>query len=372
MLFRLVLRFVLTAASAATAADASTIRVTVSPVLDPRGNSWRLQLLEEGSDGRSSVTFEGPVRTDGAWSADALRKGRRYRLRLKTDENEGWLADEKPFEALETPMTRVLTPEFHRFRGVVLLGKKPLAAHVTFEAVGGLVSIPFLAKEDGSFEGMLPRDGWWTVDVSTNHPHLRKKLDVRVDPPARDGSPPEVEVRLTSRSLEGEIVDENGSLLPTRAYLNFNRTTGGEDFFQERVEGGTFLFERFVPGAYYVSAGVRGGDSEDVFFTVAEGGTVDPGFVSLVIHPRNALRGRVVSPSGAGIAGAGVNVVNPVGGGRTTPVRADADGRFAVDVPGGASDVCLVVVAPGFPPRSPVSSFSTRSNRSPSMRRADR
>jgi hypothetical protein len=327
-------------AAGTTAAQSSTLTVNVSPVLDPRGGSWRLQLLEEGSDGRTSIAFEGPVRADGGWSADSLRTGRHYRLRLTTGEGEGWYADEKPFEWDGTAGIRDVRLGSSAFRGTLFLGKKRLAARVAFVDRDGLVSVPFSTRTDGTFEGVLPRDGWWSVTVSSDRPHFQTTFDVKVDPVFRDGTPPDVVIRVVSKRIQGEIVDLKNAPLPVASL-----SVSG---FQEpmKVEGGWFTWDKVVDGWMTVHATARGSNGFDSspFRTIrVSGGWVDPGFLSLEIRPTYVLKGRAVLASGEPAAGARIRrLSSPFYEIRTTP----ADGRFQMTIRGGGENACLLVVDP--------------------------
>ncbi|MFI5120875.1 MAG: hypothetical protein ACHQM4_10690, partial [Thermoanaerobaculia bacterium] len=183
------------ALAAAAAEPRPAFSVRVFPPVDPRAGAWRVQLLEESADGRKPVD-EGPVGAGGTWETRALRRGGQYRVRVATAAGEGWYADEKPFEWDGTDGAREVRLGSSAFRGTLFLGKKRLTARVTFVDRDGLVSVPFSTKADGTFEGVLPRDGWWSVTVASDRPHFQTTFDVKVDPVFRDGTPPDVDIRV--------------------------------------------------------------------------------------------------------------------------------------------------------------------------------
>src|SRR5262249_4796281 len=156
----------------------------------------------------------------------------------------GWFADEKSFEwSAETwnAGTREIRLGSSALRARVVLGRKPLSARVTFIDRDGLVSVPFATKEDGTFEGLLPRDGWWSVTVAADVPHFQTSFEVKVDPVFRDGTPPDVELRVVSKAIQGEIVDLQNRRLPLADLHVFD---GRPTLEELDIVGGTFKWER--------------------------------------------------------------------------------------------------------------------------------
>lgn len=323
----------------ATAAAAPTLSVRVSPALDPRGGAWRVQLFEETAERRAPVD-EGPVGANGSWATRAARSGGLYRLRVATAEGAGWWANEKPFEWDGSADPRELRLGSSAFRATLLLGRKRLSARVTFTDKDGLVAVPFHARNDGTFEGLLPRDGWWSVAVACDRPHFQTTFDVKVDPVFRDGTPPDVEIRAVSRVIQGEIVDFQNAPVPLASL-----SVSG---FPEpmRVEGGWFTWDKVVDGGMRVSASRRGPSGFEVSparWVRVEGGWVDPGFLSLEIRATYVLKGRAVLPSGEPAAGERIQLISsPFYEIRTTP----ADGRFQMTIRGGGESACLLVLDP--------------------------
>lgn len=326
------------ALAAAAAEPRAAFSVRVSPAVDPRAGGWLVQLLEESEDGRKPVD-EGPVGANGTWETRAVRRGGRYRVRVATAAGEGWYADEKPFEWDGRLDTRDLRLTSSAFRARLVLGKKPLSGRVTFTDRDGLVSVPFATKTDGTFEGVLPRDGWWSVTVAADRPHFQTTFDVKVDPVFRDGTPPDVEVRVKSRAIAGEIVDLRNVRVPVASL-----SVSG---FQEpmKVEGGWFTWDKIFDGTMTLHATARGlnGFDSSPFRTIrVSGGWVEPAFVTLEIRPTYILRGRAVLPSGDPASATRVRLLSPFYENRVVP----ADGRFQMTIRGGGENACLLVVDP--------------------------
>lgn len=327
----------------AAAAEAPVpLAVRVIPATDPRGGAWHVQLLEETSEGPKPVD-ERPVDAEGTWTSTAARRGGLYRLRVATEAGDGWYADEKPFEWDGTGAVREMRLSSSAFRATLLLGKKPLSGRVTFTDREGLVSVPFATKTDGTFEGVLPRDGWWNVAVAADRPHFKTTFDVKVDPVFRDGTPPDVEIRVVSRVIQGEIVDLKNVRVPV---ASLSVRGGDRNSDSLKVEGGWFTWDRVVDGWMSVQASVAGPgrfDQSPRRSVRVSGGWVDPGFLALEIRPTYVLKGRAVLPSGEPAAGVRIRALSSI---FYENLRTPADGRFQMTVRGGGESACLLVVDP--------------------------
>ncbi len=323
----------------AAAPQAPPLVVTVSPPLDPAGAPWIVQLFEESSEGRKPVD-ERPVDAGGAWKSTAARYGVFYRLRITTGKGDGWYADDKPFEWDPDRGPREVRLASSAFRARLVLGKKPLSGRVTFTDKDGLVAVPFAARTDGTFEGVLPRDGWWSVTVAADLPHFRTTFDVKVDPVFRDGTPPDVEIRVVSKRIQGEIVDLKNVPVPVASLS----VLGGGNSDSLKVEGGWFTWDRVVDGwmSVYATVAAQGRfDWSPLRRVRVSGGWVDPGFIALQIRPTYVLKGRAILPSGEPAANARIRLLSST---FNENLLTPADGRFRMTVRGGGENACLLVV----------------------------
>lgn len=323
----------------AAAPQAPPLVVTVSPPLDPAGASWIVQLFEESSEVRKPID-ERPVAADGTWTSSSARHGVFYRLRVTTGAGHGWYADDRPFEWDPDRGPREVRLKSSAFRARLVLGKKPLSGRATFTDRDGLVAVPFATRTDGTFEGVLPRDGWWSVTVAADRPHFRTTFDVKVDPVFRDGTPPDVEIRVVSKRIQGEIVDLKNVPVPLASL-----SVSG---FQEplKVEGGWFTWDRVVDGWMSVHATVAAQgrfDQSPLRRVRVSGGRVDPGFLTLEIRPTYVLKGRAVLGSGEPAANARIRLLSST---FNENLLTPADGRFRMTVRGGGENACLLVVDP--------------------------
>ncbi|MDL2718621.1 MAG: carboxypeptidase-like regulatory domain-containing protein [Acidobacteriota bacterium] len=333
-----------------------SVQVRVVPPVDPAGKSWKVQLLER-REGKDEIVSDEPAPENRSLELRVAEK-RFYSLRLRTGDGDIWFTDPDPFEAKGEMPVRVIEPKALKVRGLVTLGKRPLAkAQLAFGNEAGPESISLTSKEDGTFVGFLPRFGRWHVTSRSESPHLHREVDVDVIHSDR-GAELDVEVRLIPRGVEGELVDVDGHRI-MKGMVNQFGPSG--DHADERVERGTFRFERLNDGAnsFEASAGYRDEDgklhslrSETTDVTV-EAGTADPAWLQIVLRREVGLKGRVVSPAGSGVPRATVLFIETKGGAHTwfVPKRSGADGRFTLPLREGTSEACVAVIQGSFSAR---------------------
>ena len=221
---------------------------------------------------------------------------------------------------------------------------------LTFGSEAGLESVTFASKEDGTFEGFLPRHGPWHVSAASESLRLHRKVDVDVIHSDR-GAQLDVEVRLIPTGLEGELVDVNGERI-MKGSLNLHGPQG--EHRDERVEDGTFRFEHLNAGVnhLYATSAYRDDDRKlhvfrsDLSDVTVEANTADPAWLRIVLLKDAGLRVRLVSPAGTGVAGADVYVVGGRAGASVplSPTRSDVDGRVSPPVLEGTSEACIAVI----------------------------
>ncbi|HEX7614218.1 MAG TPA: carboxypeptidase-like regulatory domain-containing protein [Thermoanaerobaculia bacterium] len=333
-----------------------SLQIRVVPSLDPAGNPWKIQLLER-RDETNEVFADEPAPGSRNLELKVIEK-RSYLLRLRTGDGDIWFTDSEPFEAGSAMAVRRLEPKAESVRGLVTIGKRPLAkARLTFGTEAGLESISLTSKEDGTFEGFLPRLGRWHVAAASESPHLHREVDADVIHSDR-GAGLDVEIRLIPTGLEGEIVDVNGERI-LKAILQLDGPL--QDHRSERVESGTFRFDRLNEGDNFVHASSAYKDDEgkshllrsEIQDVTVEDGMADPAWLRVVLLKEVRVKGRVVSSAGAGVSGANVCLVGGRAGAGVpiSSVRSDADGRFSVPVPEGTSGACVAVIPKSFSAR---------------------
>ncbi len=253
---------------------------------------------------------------------------------------------------------RPLEPKATKVRGLVTIGKRPLAkAHLTFGSDAGPESVSLTSKEDGTFVGFLPRFGRWHVTSRSESPHLHREVDVDVIHSHR-GAELDVEVRLIPTGLEGELVDADGHRI-MKAVINLSGPQA--DHRDERVESGTFRFEHLNEGANFIEASNAYRDDggklhllrSEMKDTEVAGGTSDPAWLQIVLLKEVGIRERIVSPAGEGVPRATAYVIDGRAGqgALLIPKRSDANGRVSLPLLEGVADVCVAVTHESFSAR---------------------
>jgi hypothetical protein len=320
----------------------------IFPPTDLAGKPWRLELSTAGTvSARVALGFTAP---DGRYRPGPLPAGE-YFLRVQASDGS---------KALWQPVTVDERTTEHRFEidmlwieGEVTLGDEPLAAHLTFGGRSGTVSVPLVSDAEGRFTGVLPHDGEWAVDVESKEPHIFRRLR-RVEVKNRGGEA-RVEIHLPDTSLEVEVVDEEGETVAGAAVMVMLLAKQGEGeppapgktdkdgLYQVRGTAyGQYRLEAHLrePGVRRVSAPAAAALSE----------SSPSASVRLVLEQQKAVRGRLVGPTGTGVAGATVMAVVPLDMGSAIVPRAqsDAEGRFELYFSRAVTQATLYVMPPSF------------------------
>jgi len=317
------------------------LEVFVDPPTPPEGSSWWIEITQ--LDGSAEVLKTGestPVAADGSWQSSGLSPGR-FQIDVQPEGGDIWHSERLDVAPgigplfVEMPVVRVV--------GSVSLGDDPLAATLSFRTVR-------LASEaDGSFEGYLPREGEWTVQVSSEEPTVRRAfqgVEVRKSP---GKSYAEVTLHVPKTVLEGEVVDAVGQPVPKAVAI----ASSLDEIVlpsQKRTDAkGRFEILGLPEGlAAVVAMGAGSGGrlfSEELEVDLEDGATR---FVQLVLRPELVIPGRVVAGT-RGVPGASVKA-EPVGfrGLPIFPANSGPNGNFELRLPWNTREVFLSVGAPGF------------------------
>lgn len=231
-------------------------------------------------------------------------------------------------------------------RGRVLRGGKSVPGAVLVFAQGagafpmGTVKTT-QSNADGGYEIGLDAAGEYTVIVQTDGA-FRGGAPVRIQVP--DEPEPVRDVVVSVGGIAGRVVDSSGKPLPgvmvsaRRDGASPNDPTAGSG--SGTRPDGTFSIESIAPGTYRVTASAQGfRTAEEYPVLVSDEAATPP--LEIRLEPGRDLRGRVVDPSGGGIAGALV-VAAPAGSLERTaiPASTDVNGAFVLTAPSdGAVDV---------------------------------
>ena len=322
------------------------IELAISPPLDWLGRPWQVLLFQASSDtGNFDQTIYNSLADDRGTVKVLQQTPGRFRALIA--------------DSLDNPMTvqtfQVTGPEnasqaihlkFVTLRGTVKLGKEPLAATLWFGGSHGRETIKLDSDRDGTFHGVLPRDGWWTVDLSSAAPKFEARIRVKVQSDGEDRA--RADIDLPATRVYGKVVDDTGHPMPAATVMV--STDDGAAVHMDTDPTGSFDFRGLTEGLAYAVARLSSGSGEwssdriSLFLHDGE----DFGPLELRMRQETKLSGSVRSARGP-VPGAGVTVygIRPslMGG---DSVRTEMDGTFTAHVPAPAQLADVMVSAPGF------------------------
>ena len=309
------------------------VMVRVMPPSSPvSGETWRAELTASNDGDLVAVST---IEKNGLARFAAVAPGE-YRLGIWSGEAR-WLDAPIRVTASMPPLSFLIP--ITEVRGKVHAGEKPLEATLHFGGAHGAVSIPIHSAADGSFDGRLPHDGDWIVDVDDERAHLHGvRLQVHV---ANDAPPLDLDV--PSNVVAGSVLLDGapvpGALVSMRAHGSLSQTFAGDD--------GRFTFSGLIAGDVELRAEHHSDLLSDIVpLTVTDGQDVPE--VTLDLKAAPYLEGAVVSSAGpvpsASVYAFSLSERDP----SLSPIACDADGRFRVRLPSGTTEAGVLVAAPGF------------------------
>jgi len=323
------------------------LQIGVSPAVDPHGKPWDLTILELNRDRtaiRSQIT--GKVDGEGFWRSRPLAPGP-YRVSLASSDGSRWEQREVDVAGVEQEVVFFL--DLVEVGGHLAVGEEPVPGTVWFGGRRGDTSLRMVSDEEGTFRGVLPRGGTWRVDVAVVSPPIEKTLSLEVRPP-KGRCAAEVEIRLGSGEVEGEVLDEAerpvagaavwfSELFEASAGPRLARTDGKGQFRFAGVEDGQHLLR-----AYRFAA--EGQESTPEVRVEVSGNRAAPR-VRLQLQKQRRLRGVVLSSAGP-VPGTSLSVSLPGSGGQIVPgTTSDVEGRFHLEVPPSLGELAITVLPPG-------------------------
>lgn len=324
------------------------VEVTVAPPTQPDGEPWllRISLLEPGTTVlQDKITEAIPV--TGSWSHTMETLGT-HRLILFDAREQIWAAQWLEVMPglrpvfMEVPLVEVV--------GRITLGDEPLEAKLVFGSKQGARQVTMQSDSEGRFEGFLPEEGIWPVDLVSEEGGLLHQALPPVTVRKKAGrNLAFLSIELPGTKLTGEVL--KGEERVPEAALVFLREEQGT----RRREGvavtdgeGKFSLKGVPPGTLWVHAYL--GDSASPWLRVdlAEGMETPP--LRLDLEDKIKVNGSVLSPDGE-VPGAQITAL-PVmmdgSSGLSAKAQSDFDGGFSLSLPQQALAADLVVSAPGY------------------------
>lgn len=333
------------------------LEVWISPPVDVEGRPWRLRLYPRDSPrGRLREPRAGPAGVDGRWLQTELPPGS-YNLAVEGGEQGRWHEEEVEITGPETSIE--ISLPLVQVAGRVSLDGEPIPSLLMFGGRRGSPQVWLRSNEEGEFEGVLPREGEWPLEVVLHEDGTVQELDPVEVFKTSDGSPTVLEIKIPDTLLAGEVSDAEGEPV-VGARVTARRADRPSVQASDANSGtdGEFAFRGLAEGDYLVSARrldptrPLGLDSESpgVEVTVREDRPVRD--VELVLEGRKTVRGVVLSSAGP-VAGALVKVrprtKSPAASTYIDERVTGPTGEVKADVPGSTIGVTVIVDPPGFP-----------------------
>ena len=323
-----------------------TLDLSISPPLDWLDRPWKVS-LQRRSD------FSAGVEPESLRESEADRQGRLRipgqtpgRFRIDVADSQGNNFFSAPDLQVESPedARQLIEIDLVTVEGKIALGEEPLAASLWFGGRFGSANSRLESNPEGEFQGVLPREGTWNVDIQAKNPPLNTHAKVEIK--ADDRGRARVEILLPDTLVFGKVLDEAGRPVPkAKVFLHSLISRVGA----ESGEDGAFELRAVPEGRVQLTAAASSPEgpltSDEIVVEAVDSRPAGP--VNLVLRKTKDFSGRIRSPQGP-VAGAMVTVhsLRPAMG-ITDSVRTGLDGRFSLKVPGKAETLGVVVSSPG-------------------------
>lgn len=320
------------------------ITFNVTPPVDFKGTPWKIELYR-ASKSRPGK-FEGPLVEQQVKEGRLTvrdQQGGRYQVEVVDSNGNPFLSDEFATGGVTDEVRNLHVPALH-VRGTVKRGTRPLNATVWFGGPFGSEHVSFASDSDGAFEGMLPHDGPWLVQIDTDSASTELETEVTKD----EQGEARVELVIPDNRLSGRVVDQSGNPLKD-VEVRLRLGSGGQT--DRTTAAGTFAFAGVPPGDFTLEADtVRGGvlkTSEIQSGHLGEHETLEG--ITLELEDGQSLHGRVVGPDGP-VVGAGIKLRHGSGldFAPVSTATSGADGTFDVSTAPGYTRALVTIAAPGY------------------------
>lgn len=322
------------------------IELQIVPAVDWIGKLWKISVARRSDFSASfdpAPVYEGPADEQGRMTLRGQAPGTFWIVVSDSADNQLYndfgVPIQEPGDA-----QRVIEIGAVSVRGRVLFGKEPLAATLSFGGRSGAVRVAMESDEEGSFDGMLPRDGAWRVYVRSADGEVEANTKVSVE--ANDQGRALVTVSLPDTHLFGRVVDEQSKPV-AGASVQIETGQDGQQVWSDAQ--GRFEVRGLPPGLLTAAAKLYrpsgSATSEPAQVFVAEGQPTGP--VELRLRRSKPFLGQVVSARGP-VPGASLEIFSrrPAAW-FASSARTGLDGSFSAQVPEPTEAVVAVVSAPG-------------------------
>jgi len=326
------------------------LELYLDPPLDLRGEPWNVELLREEADCLVlQEVAEGTVSSAGFWHRAGLEAGS-YRVAVRDSRQAVWFEGHRRLAHGDGPW--IVELDVVPIQGRVRLGEEPLEATVVFGTTQGRPSLHFETDEEGFFEGALPREGEWAIEVLPAHDADRIQAAESVSVEHESGQRAAyVDVELPDTAVRGIVREraqpvEGAGVLAIRHEARLKR----REAMIATDEDGHFELRGLSPGTIALRAKHLGKSSDWVVVEIVE--DLEAPEISLDLEERFEVAGQVISAAGQTVAGAHViflPAATPPDLASPEKVVTQADGSFSLELSERFAQADLIVAAPGWP-----------------------
>lgn len=318
---------------------AAVLDVYITPPLSAEEEPWLVR-LETGGGAVNKIISESPASVSGEWRNDALRAGK-YVLSV-VDRHDNVLRRETVEASVDAAPQFLKIIKVH-VRGVVKMGTVPFESQIEFSDVENSADITLQADAAGKFEGILPHQGRWFVQIL----NLAKTFYVKDVPVEVKRTSEEavatVNVTLPGGKAKGRVTTKAGD--PAKADVIVFRDGGKISGDGATLPDGSFEVEGLQPGPVTLVAVTKGSESDYVSYLVAED---DPAIAQIVMEDLTEVKCQLVAEDGSPIVGALIRY-SAAGMTRRREAISDPSGQFSIRIPQDTHSLLAAVVVEGFP-----------------------
>ena len=319
------------------------ISLTLEPGVDPWGEPWVIHLSALDKAGRLEPLARSPATLGGAWESPPLSVRGHFVLAVHDSRESRWWREEVEVADHSPDLFRAL--DVVEVRGTLRWGGEPIRGTLFFGGTRGERSIPIETEDDGDFEGSLPSEGLWRIDVQLDG------VELAVDPVEIERRPgasyARADIELPATRLHGRVIFEGDPLEAKLLGVREGPSSGDgrqrrRELRAETDEEGRFEILGLAEGQFKIQARATGLASEWQMVELHEG--LDSTELVLELRQKIDWRGVVHGPGGA-IVGARILAYPALGMGRET--ESGPSGSFGLKLLSGTPFVDLVLIPPG-------------------------
>lgn len=323
-----------------------TVELFLEPAVDPAGRDWIVEIRRERAFSRvfDQVT-RAPADSTGHWAYRGLESDT-YEVVVFDEDQSIW--SKREFDAYPDMNALFIEIPVVPIEGTIEIGDEPLQTRLNF----GAQTTPniFMDSDDrGRFQGYLPREGLWPVDLIGGGLDREQAIEPVLVERSTGQRMARVEIVLPGTRLEGEVV-QSGEAVPHAA---ITMVRNGEKLERGGImhtdEEGKFEFVGIPPGGYSLQA--RGGSSSSDWINVEVREDLSNPSLRLELEEKVEIDGHVFSSTSA-VPGARLIAV-PITGEGSGPrflveATTGAGGGFTLSIDRDVPFLDLILAAPGY------------------------